>query len=165
MPDILFKTDEFVFSYRVAGICMQNGRVLLQKPTNDAGYAFPGGHVALGETNAETLVREFREEIGAQIAVRDLKWVAEIFFPWGDKPCHQICLYYLVDILTPEIPKEGSFIAKERLEGRGFDLEFHWVPFARLHEIEVYPANAGELLGRLNAGVQPFVYKEDVPDK
>lgn len=91
--------------------------------------------------------------------------MAEIFFPWGDKPCHQICLYYLVDILTPEIPKEGSFIAKERLEGRGFDLEFHWVPFDRLHEIEVYPANAGELLGRLNAGVQHFVYKEDVPDK
>ena len=60
MPDILFKTDEFVFSYRVAGICMQTGRVLLQKPTHDAGYAFPGGHVALGETNAETLVREFR---------------------------------------------------------------------------------------------------------
>lgn len=35
MSDILFKTDDYVFSYRVAGICIQNGRVLLQKPTND----------------------------------------------------------------------------------------------------------------------------------
>lgn len=34
MSDILFKTDDYVFSYRVAGICIQNGRVLLQKPTN-----------------------------------------------------------------------------------------------------------------------------------
>lgn len=58
--DILFKTDEYVFSYRVAGICIQNGKVLLQKPSNDTAYAFPGGHVAFGETNAQTLVREFQ---------------------------------------------------------------------------------------------------------
>lgn len=29
--DILFKTDDWVFSYRVAGICVQDGNVLLQK--------------------------------------------------------------------------------------------------------------------------------------
>ena len=46
MSDILFKTDDYVFSYRVAGICIQNGKVLLQGPTNDNGFAFPGGHVA-----------------------------------------------------------------------------------------------------------------------
>ena len=43
--DILFRTDEYVFSYRVAGICIQNGKVLLQKPDNDTAFAFPGGHV------------------------------------------------------------------------------------------------------------------------
>lgn len=73
MPDILFKTDNYVFSYRVAGICIHNGKVLLQKPTNDIGYAFPGGHVGFGETNSETLVREFNEEIGADIEVGSLK--------------------------------------------------------------------------------------------
>ena len=79
--DILFKTDEYVFSYRVAGICIHNGKVLLQKPTNDTAFAFPGGHVELGETNAQTLIREFKEEIGVDITVGDLKWVGEIFFP------------------------------------------------------------------------------------
>ena len=59
--DILFRTEEYVFSYRVAGICIQNGKVLLQKPTNDTAFAFPGGHVTFGETNAQTLVREFQE--------------------------------------------------------------------------------------------------------
>ena len=81
--DILFKTEEWVFSYRVAGICVRNGNVLLQKPVNDAAYAFPGGHVTLGESNEETLIREFKEEIGVDIRVGELKWVAEIFFPWG----------------------------------------------------------------------------------
>lgn len=158
--DILFKTDDWVFSYRVAGICVQNGKVLLQKPTNDDGFAFPGGHVEFGETNAETLIREFREEIGADICVGELKWVAEIFFPWGKKPCHQICLYYMVDVLGENIPREGKFIAKEHIEGRGFDVEFHWVPVEEVDKLEVYPVQAPQLLQKLGEGVQHFVYKE-----
>ena len=94
MGDILFHTDKFVFSYRVAGILLRNNKILLQKPTNDAKYAIPGGHVGFGETNAQTLIREFKEEIEVDITVGALKWVAESFFPWGDKSCHQICLYY-----------------------------------------------------------------------
>lgn len=102
MADILFKTDEHVFSYRVAGILIRNGSVLLQKPVHDPGYAFPGGHVGFGETNEETLIREFREELAADITVNGLRWVGEIFFPWGGKPCHQICLYYEVDQAGPD---------------------------------------------------------------
>ena len=52
--DILFKTDDHIFSYRVAGICVHNEKVLLHKAKGDEGYAFPGGHVSFGETNAET---------------------------------------------------------------------------------------------------------------
>lgn len=161
MKDILFKTDDSVFSFRVAGICVQNGKVLLQTTTGeDRSFVFPGGHVAFGESNAETLIREFREEIGAEITVGELKWVAEIFFPWGDKPCHQLFLYYLVTLDSPEIPQEGIFMAKEHLEGRNFDLEFHWVPVEQVRELEVYPVNARELLDRLHEGVQHFIYRE-----
>ena len=163
MKDILFKTDDGVFSYRVAGICVQNGKVLLQTTTGaDRSFAFPGGHVTFGETNEEALIREFREEIGADVAVGALKWVAEVFFPWGDKPCHQICLYYMVDILNPEIPRDGVFPAGEHLEGRDFDLEFHWVPLEEAAGYEIYPAQCPELLGRLDEGVQHFVYRETV---
>lgn len=160
--DILFKTDDWVFSYRVAGICVQDGKVLLQKLTNDNAYAFPGGHVEFGETNEETLMREFKEEIGADIRVRELKWVAEAFFPWGGsgKPCHQICLYYLVEIQNPEIPREGMFMATEHIEGRNFQLEYHWVLLENVEKLEVYPTNTPELLQKLDEGVQHFVYKE-----
>ena len=158
--DILFRTEEYVFSYRVAGICIQNGKVLLQKPTNDTAFAFPGGHVAFGETNAQTLLREFQAEIGVDISVGDLKWVAEIFFPWGNKPCHQICLYYMVEITSDNIPFEGMFLGKEKLEGRNFDLEFHWVPVPELENIEVYPTNVVELINQMDQGVQHFIYRE-----
>ena len=158
--DIIFKTEEFVFSYRVAGICIQNGKVLLQKPSNDTGFAFPGGHVTLGETNEQTLIREFQEEIGTNVAVGDLKWVGELFFPWGSKQCHQICLYYLVELQSEHIPLDGMFLGKEQIEGRHFDLEFHWISLTELKNIEVYPTNVIELVDKLDEGVQHFVYHE-----
>ena len=158
--DILFKTDDWVFSYRVAGICVENGKVLLQKPTNDTAYAFPGGHVEFGETNEETLIREFREEIGGDIQVEELKWVGEVFFPWGRKPCHQVCLYYMVKLLNPEIPRDGMFMASERMEGRNFDLEYHWIPIEDIEKLEVYPTQTPELMRKLPEGVQHFVYNE-----
>lgn len=61
--DILFKTNEFIFSYRVAGILIKDQKILLQKPKNDDGYSIPGGHVSFGEITSETLIREFREEL------------------------------------------------------------------------------------------------------
>ncbi|MGN0629198.1 MAG: NUDIX hydrolase [Oscillospiraceae bacterium] len=160
MRDILFKTEDGVFSYRVAGICVQSGKVLLQKPENDDSFAFPGGHAAFGETNAETLIREFKEEIDADISVGELKWVAEVFFPWGDRPCHQICLYYMVKIEDGRTPKDGVFTAKEHIDGRRFDMEFHWVPMEELHSIKVYPTNCRKLISSLDGGVEHFVYKE-----
>ena len=48
MSDILFKTDNYVFSYRVGGLLIHNGKVLMQKAVDDEGYAFICGHVAFG---------------------------------------------------------------------------------------------------------------------
>ena len=159
--DLLFKIEEGVFSYRVAGICLRNGRVLLQTTTGeDRSFAFPGGHVSFGDTNEQTLIREFREETGLDIRVGELKWVAEIFFPWGEKTCHQICLYYLVEVQDESVTAEGKFIGREQLEGRNFDLEFHWVPIEQVKKLEVYPVQAAPLLEKLDEGVQHFIYRE-----
>lgn len=158
MKDILFKTEDYVFSYRVAGVCVCDGTVLLQKPTNDTAYAVPGGHVSFGETNEETLIREFREEIGADITVGDLMWVGELFFPWGERMCHQICLYYAVEIADDRTPSTGVFMGKEQLMHRKFDIEFHWVPHAKLKEIEVYPIKIAEFLQ--HGGVLHFIHRE-----
>ena len=160
MHDILFKTPEAVFSYRVAGICVRDGKVLLQKPTNDTAYAFPGGHVAFGETNAETLAREFSEETGADISVGSLKWVEENFFFWGSRPCHQICLYYMVELVNAGVLSADHAIGTESIENREFELEFCWVPIEELDRIEVYPTNAPGLMKKLDEGVQHFINKE-----
>ncbi|MBK1813211.1 NUDIX hydrolase [Clostridium sp. YIM B02505] len=160
--DIIFKTEEYVFSYRVAGLLIQNGKVLLQKPVDDTGYAIPGGHVALGETNEETLIREFKEEINADIKVDKLRWVGELFFPWGDKPCHQICLFYEVSLAGDiNIPLDGTFFGTEQLEGKSFKLEFSWVDTKAIKNIELYPIEAKEYLYEGLDEIKHFVYKQD----
>ena len=72
MADILFKTNDYIFSYRVGGVLIHNDKMLLQRVPGDDGYAFIGGHVAFGETTAETLIREFKEELRADIKVECL---------------------------------------------------------------------------------------------
>ena len=81
--DILFKNDDFIFSYRVGGILVHNNKILLQRPKNDD-YAIIGGHVASMEISAETLKREFEEELHAKIEVDNLMAIGEIYFPWGN---------------------------------------------------------------------------------
>ncbi|MGM9937815.1 MAG: NUDIX hydrolase, partial [Candidatus Ornithomonoglobus sp.] len=109
MSDILFKTDDFVFSYRAAGILIKDDKILLQKPLNDD-YAFIGGHVSALETTEKALKREFKEEIHADICIDRLFAVGEIFFPWGKRPCHQISLYYKIHLQDDnQIPRDGIF--------------------------------------------------------
>lgn len=155
MSDIIFHRDNYIFDYRVAGILVRDGKVLLQAPKNTGEYAFPGGHVALGETNAETLVREWCEEVG------ELKWVEENLFSWSDKNAYQISLSYLVKLKdTTQIPLVSSFVSKEYNADDEKAIWFHWVPLSEVKNLTVYPTKAAELLPLLDEGVKHFVYRE-----
>ncbi len=161
MQDLFFQDEHGVFSYRVAGICIQNDHVLLQKPDNDDGYAFPGGQVSFGETHEETLKREFSEETGIHITVGDLRWVGELFFPWGTKRCQQICLYYIVEPKPNPHLQMRTFTGLETMEGRSSSMRFYWIPLSQVAELPVYPTNASTLLSALPDGtVKHFIYRE-----
>ena len=155
--DILFKQDDFVFSYRVAGILIHDGRILLQRPKDDD-YAFIGGHVAAFETTEQTLIREFREEIHADIEVERLIAVGEIFFPWGKRPCHQIGMYYQIRLKDPaQIPLDGVFHGYDELDSERIDLDFCWVPLTQFARETVYPVELQpHILTGMN-GVYHFV--------
>lgn len=138
--DILFKTDEYVFSYRVGGILINDNKILLQKPLDDDGYSIIGGHVAIKETTEETLKREFKEEIKADISIERLFAVGEIFFPWGKRPCHQISLYYIVHLCNEkQIPFEGIFKGFDDFGNDRLDIDFCWISLDKLDDLKVYP--------------------------
>ncbi len=159
--DILFHIPAGIFSYRVAGILIHDGKVLLQRPPGDPGYAFPSGHVSFGETSQEALAREFKEEIGADIRPVRLLWVGENFFPWGEQRCHQIGLYFLVELCeAAQIPLDRTFYAFDELEHQRVHLEFSWIPLAGLDAVTVYPVTLKEKLRHLTDGIELLVYRE-----
>ena len=159
--DVLFRTDEFIFSYRVAGILIKDEKILLQKPEKDDGYSIPGGHVSFGETTFETLIREFKEEINTDIKIGNLIMIGENFFPWGDKPCQQISMYYTVFLCDEsQISLDGTFSAIDDFGNKRMDLNFSWIPLSDLYNINIYPTNIKEDLISLPQSIKHFVYKQ-----
>jgi len=159
--DILFRTRAGIFSYRVAGVLICNGKVLLQRPVGETAYAFPGGHANFGENSEAVIQREFKEEIGADITPIRLLWISENFFPWDGQVCHQIGLYYLVDLVDEkQIPLEGCFNGPDSLDGKSVELEFSWVEISALKSVELYPIHAKDKLAVLSDGIEHFVDRE-----
>ena len=153
--DILFRRDDLLFSYRVAGVLICDGKILLQKPVDDD-YALIGGHVAFMETGEDALVREFREEIHADVEIERPMAVGEIFFRWGDRPCHQISLYYKIRLKdAAQIPSEGTFKGFHEDGSLRPEIDFCWVPLERLREIRVYPE---ELVPHILSGSEAMAH-------
>ena len=87
-----------------------------------------GGHVNLGESMAGAAVRECQEEIGARIAISDLRFVTELVFG-----LNRFGRVYVVDWTGRE--DEFEFDDGEVSEVR-------WVPYAEMEEFRMKYAKA-----------------------
>jgi ADP-ribose pyrophosphatase YjhB (NUDIX family) len=164
--DIHLRTTQGIFSYRVAGILIRDGKVLLQRTTTEPDYAVPGGHVNFGEASEQALIREFKEEIGADILPVRLLWIAEIFFPVKEGDCHQICLFYLIELCDEtQISLEDPFYAYDALERDPTKLEFSWIKLTDLEQIVLSPSTIREKLINLSEHTEHFVFKEVAPSQ
>lgn len=159
MKDILFWEEDAAFSYRVAGLLVQDGCMLFQGEPGDDGLAIPGGHVAYSETTADALARELREELGVDVTVGRLRAVAENFFPWRGRECHQICLYYDVTLASGELPQAPFDMLDEMAHGKA-RVRFRWVPLAALEGRTVYPPQLKQVILEPDGPVRHFVYRQ-----
>ena len=159
--DILFNADDFIFSFRAGGILLRDNKILLQKPKDDD-YAIIGGHISSMETTCETLKREYKEELHTDIEVGSLLAVGEVFFPWGGKPCHQVCFYYKVHLCDEEsIPLDGVFHGYDELDNKRIDLDFCWIPLNELRNgLKVYPLELIPIILDDRKEISHFVSKQ-----
>jgi len=159
--DLLLKTNSGLFSYRIAGVLIRDSKILISRALGDTAYAFPGGHVSFGETSEESLIREFTEEMGADISIDRLLWVQENFWKWGTDDCHQLCLYYLISLCDEtQIPLDGAFSYQPQLDSEKYKLEFSWIELNQLKDVEFYPTFAKEKVLTLSNYIEHFIVKE-----
>jgi 8-oxo-dGTP diphosphatase len=102
----------------VGAIVVDEERLLLvrrgQGPAAGS-WALPGGRVEAGETLAEALLRELREETGLEgVCDQLVGWVERI-----SPEHHFVILDFAVTVLEPDAPRAGDDAA-----------EVAWVPFA-----------------------------------
>lgn len=157
--DLISKEENKIYNFRTSGILILNGKILIQRGETDTEYALPGGQVKFGETGAEAIVREYKEEIGIDINAERLIWVEEVFWKWNETDCHTICFYYLLNIKNPEciLSKGETFKSQETDESR---LIFKWVSLNDVKNYTIYPTFLKDKINNISNGIEHFIYKE-----
>ena len=119
------------FNFRVAGVAIRDGQVLLHRGERDSYWSLPGGRAELLESTEETLRREMLEELGIAARVERLLWVVENFFTLDARKYHELSLYFLMT-LPPEVGGGETRFYGEELEPRFI---YEWHPLDGLGEL------------------------------
>jgi len=97
---------------RVAAIIQQEEKVLLVCHEKDGRryWMLPGGGVKFGESLANTLIRELREEVGVRIHPNSLVLVSDAIAPNGER--HILNLFYTADLMegTPVLGRDPRIV-------------------------------------------------------
>jgi ADP-ribose pyrophosphatase YjhB (NUDIX family) len=95
------------FNIRVYGICLQDGRVLVNEELirGQKIIKFPGGGLDWGEGTLECLKREWLEELGLEIEVTGHFYTTDFFQASAYDDSQIISIYYLVSIPDPVVIK------------------------------------------------------------
>jgi ADP-ribose pyrophosphatase YjhB (NUDIX family) len=156
---ITFDKGNLRFSYRVAGVAIHDGKVLVQEPLNGSFCFLPGGRAELQESASETLRREMQEELHVDVTVGRLLWVVENFFEHGDKTFHELGLYFLMTFPddSPVVDTSKTFSVQE---GR-HQYVFQWRSLDDLIAVPVYPSFLQTALQSLPEGTEHIVHNDD----
>ena len=152
---IVIPSNAGLFNYRIAGVAIHNGRLLLHKSPNDDYWALPGGRAEIMERGADTLRREMVEELGVEVKVGGLRWVGECFFEHRGTRYHEIGLYFAM-----ALPDRSPLFEQNEFNGDDGRLVFRWHPLGSLGGIRVEPDFVVPALGDESGQILHYVIDE-----
>jgi ADP-ribose pyrophosphatase YjhB (NUDIX family) len=149
------------FNYRVVGVAVSEGSVLLHRADHEPFWSLPGGRAEHGETAEETIAREMLEELGTSIEVVRLLWVVENFFDYEGLNYHELALYFLIRFPPGSAPLSAE--AFDAVEG-GTRLRFKWFSIEprQLASLPLLPAFLPEGLANPPTSIVHIVQRDTV---
>jgi 8-oxo-dGTP diphosphatase len=129
---------------RVAALAVRKEKILLARhvKANRSAYLLPGGGMESGETAAESLARELREEAGVEVRVGDMRYVIEARSPDGKRHLMQI-------VFAVKIEGDVGKSADPRVA------ECAWHPIAELRTMRMHPDAGAAIAHDLAGPAQP----------
>lgn len=116
-----------------------------------------GGHVKIGETLEDGLIRETMEEMGIKIECKRLLWSEECFWEWNGRKARNIVFYYLIEPCDElEIPDNGEFVSQK--DNR--NVVIGWMPIEGIQNVTIYPEFLKREIYHLNDPIKHFVSKD-----
>ncbi|GAB4445551.1 MAG: NUDIX hydrolase [Anaerolineae bacterium] len=104
-----------------------------------------GGGIHFGEYSQAALVREVREEFGAEIDHLRYLGTLENVFIYNDQPGHEIVQVYDAEFVERSLYERGTLVG---LEDSGLTFKAFWKPLIELrhNSLPLYPTGLLELL-------------------
>ncbi len=139
-------------------LIVREGRLLLTHCRDGRGdyYIAPGGGQVEGETLPETLVRECREELGAEVEVGELRFVRD-YIPSPDElsylseDAHQLELFF-------ECRVAERYRADNGPQADHDQVGVIWADAEALGKLRVYPARLRDVLYSVTAPELPVYW-------
>lgn len=156
---ITFDREDMRFTYRIAGVALHEGRVLLHRAGHEDFWSLPGGRCEMREPSGDALRREMREELGVDVTVDRLLWVVENFFHYAERQCHELGLYYLMSFpAAAGLHERGeTFIGQEG----EMELIFRWHDLATINDLRIYPSFLCDRLMAIPASVEHITHFDE----
>ena len=129
--DITLKQLQGIFTLRTAALIIRDNCLLAVKHDDSDGYYTVGGRVHVGESTADAVLREVREETGLALAIDRLLFINEGFFTHEGQSRHEVCFCYLMYSEAADVPNgQPTDQLKEHLV---------WLPIADLPNQPLVP--------------------------
>lgn len=155
--NVNFRIDDVRFNYRLAGVTVRDGKVLLHKVEGNNFWSLPGGRCAINEDSRTALGREYEEEMGQTVELTRVLWLVEYFY--NEKATgenfHELSVIYEV-----VLPENGKFM-NEEFEGveAGKKILFKWFDLRELKDLEFYPVFLKEKLQKLPESMEHIIFR------
>lgn len=154
--DIQYKSDEGMFNCRVVGICNKDNKTLLSKMKTDKYWTFVGGKAMFWETTEETVLREYKEELGVDLQIERLLAVVENFFELAGRRWHQYIFFYLLKDSDNQLQQSEE--EQEALDNK--NVIYKWFELDDLNNIEIKPDCSKSILENIPEQIIHLVNRE-----
>ena len=108
------------------GLAIKDGKVLVSegydKVKDQTFYRCLGGGIEFLEKSEEALKREFKEEINADITVKDFLGLSENIFTFEGKNGHELAVIYSVDVNDCDYKEEYNILDEVNTLAKWIDI-------------------------------------------